>query len=92
MLPETLYVPFDPKRSRLCFRKFGASEDCGLLCFSTRERGEAYLRACLSQQGFVDLRPISLDDACDIARGQHFRVNCVALIDDPHHPLIQSVR
>jgi hypothetical protein len=92
MLPEKLFGPVDPIRECFCFRKFGASEDCGLLCFSTRKRGKAYMKACLSHHGFVELRPISLDDACDIARGQHFRVNCVALIDDPRHPLIQAVR
>jgi len=92
MLPETLFVPYHPGRARFCFRKLGKSEDCGLVCFSAPDVGEPYRAAFLERQGFAELRRLSLDEACDLARGYNFRVNCVALIDDPFHPVVQTVR
>jgi len=91
MLPETLFVPYHAGRARFCFRKLGKSEDCGLVCFSAPDVGEPYRAAFLERHGFAELRRLSLDEACDLARGYHFRVNCVALIDDPFHPVIQMV-
>ena len=91
MLPETLFVPYHPGRARFCFRKLGKSEDCGLVCFSAPDVGEPYRAAFLARHGFAELRRLSLDEACDLARDYHFRVNCVALIDDPFHPVIQIV-
>lgn len=91
MLPETLFVPYHPGRARFCFRKLGKSEDCGLVCFSAPEVGEPYRAAFLACHGFAELRRLSLDEACDLARGSSVRVNCVALIDDPFHPVIQAV-
>ena len=91
MLPETLFVPYHPGRARFCFRKLGKSEDCGLVCFSAPDVGEPYRAAFLARHGFAELRRLSLDEACDLARGYNFRVNCVALIDDPFHPVVQIV-
>ena len=91
MLPETLFVPYHPGRARFCFRKLGKSEDCGLVCFSASDVGEPYRAAFLAHKGFAELRRLSLDEACDLARGYSAKVNCVALIDDPHHPVIQMV-
>ena len=91
MLPETLFVPYHPGRARFCFRRLGKSEDCGLVCFSAPDVGEPYRAAFLARHGFAELRRLSLDEACDLARGYNFRVNCVALIDDPFHPVIQMV-
>ena len=92
MLPETLFVPYHPGQARFCFRKLGKSEDCGLICFSAPDVGEPYRATFLSRRGFAELRRLSLDEACDLARGYNFRVNCVALIDDPFHPVIQMIR
>ena len=91
MLPETLFVPYHPGRARFCFRKLGKSEDCGLVCFSAPDVGEPYRAAFLARHGFAELRRLSLDEACDLARGYSIRVNCVMLIDDPFHPVIQMV-
>ena len=91
MLPETLFVPYHPGRARFCFRRLGKNEDCGLVCFSAPDVGEPYRAEFLARHGFAELRRLSLDEACDLARGYNFRVNCVALIDDPHHPVIQMV-
>lgn len=91
VLPETVFAPYDPGRARFCFRKLGESEDCGLVCFSAPDVGEPYRAAFLARKGFAELRRLSLDEACDLARGDNFRVNCVALVDDPHHPVIQMV-
>ena len=91
MLPETLFAPYHPGRARFCFRKLGRTEDCGLVCFSAPDVGEPYRVAFLACKGFAEMRRLSLDEACDLARGYNFRVNCVALIDDPFHPVIQMV-
>ena len=90
-LPEILFAPYDPRRAKYCFRKLGASEDCGLIVFSAPEQARAYQATFLEPKGFVDLRQVSLDHACDLAREKHVRVNCVALIDDPFHPVVQIV-
>lgn len=91
-LPEVLFAPYDPRRARFCFRKLGISEDCGMIVFSAPARAREYQATFLEPKGFVDLRQVSLDQACDLAREKNVRVNCVALIDDPFHPVVQIVR
>ena len=92
MLPEVLYAPYDADRGRYCYRKLGTTEHCGLVAFSDPARAEAYVAACLARSPFGEIRRVSLDEACDRVRGQHWRVDSVILADDPRNPLVQAVR
>jgi len=91
MIPEWVFAPFDPARRRYCFRKLGASEHCGMIVFADLDRACAYMDEFLARRGFTDIRPLTLDLARDIARGYHWRVDCLAAIDDPHQPIIQVI-
>lgn len=91
-LPELLFVLYDPRRERYCYRKLEATEDCGLLCFVAPEQAGDYARRCLPPRTYDQVWGVWLDQAHALARGRHALVNCLILIDEARKPHVHHVR
>ncbi len=91
-VPEVLFILYDPRRDRHCYRKYGDTENCGLLCFSSPEQAHRYAQSCLAPYTYDHVLYVALDAAHEMARGRHCVVNCLLVFGEAHEPTIHYVK
>jgi hypothetical protein len=87
-----LFILYDPRRDRYCYRKYGDTENCGLLCFLSPEQAQRYAQFRLAPYTYDQVLYIALDAAHELARGRHCVVNCLLVFGEAHEPTIHYVK